>query len=74
MRLILGTAQIQAILHQAISNKFDKHLFSTYSEFWNIAPVIIDSLAGYVVKSSVFPVGSILTYQLIQLNALSVTF
>jgi hypothetical protein len=74
MKLIVGDANIEAAARRAINNKFSDGLVASYSRYWDVAPLMIDSLVAYVVKGSSSAVEGVLPYHLIHPNSMAITF
>ena len=70
MKLIVGDTNIEAAARRAINNKFSDELVANYSRFWDVAPLVIDSLTAYVVKGSRSPVVGVLPYNQIHPNSM----
>lgn len=73
MKLIVGDTNIEAAARRATNNKFSDELVANYSRFWDVAPLMIDSLTAYVVKGSRSPVLGVLPYNQIHPNSMVIT-
>lgn len=67
MKLTLGNDQIEDAARRAIARRFDVTVTANYSQFWIVAPLMIDSMTGFVVKVSGEPVEGVATYRLVLL-------
>lgn len=72
MKLILGDANVEAAARRAIANKYSDELVTNYLKFWDVAPLMIDSLVAYVVKGSNSAVEGVLPYHLIHPNSMAI--
>ncbi|CAF3876012.1 unnamed protein product, partial [Rotaria sp. Silwood1] len=69
VRLMLGDSEVEHMAREAIAKKFDMKS-AEYSKYWDIAPLMIDSLTAYVVTGSNLPVAGVQPYHSVNPNAL----
>jgi hypothetical protein len=70
MKLTLGNDQIEDAARRAIARRFDAAVADKYSQFWIVAPLMIDSMTAFVVKVSGEPVEGVAPYRLVHPSAL----
>lgn len=69
---MLGNSVVEEQARKAISRKFDREEVEKYSSSWTIAPLMIDSLTAYIVRSSGSPVEGVYPYRAIHPNTSSI--
>ena len=74
MKLTLGSDQIEDAARRAIARRFDVAVANKYSQFWIVAPLMIDSVTAFVVKVSGEPVEGMAPYRLAHPSALVTMF
>ncbi|CAF3213615.1 unnamed protein product [Rotaria sp. Silwood2] len=73
VKLMLGDRELEHIACKAISKKFDIKI-AEYSKYWDIAPLMIDSLTAYMVTGSNSPVAGVQPYHSVHPNSLVMIF
>ncbi|CAF1286909.1 unnamed protein product [Didymodactylos carnosus] len=73
VKVMLGNNEIEDLARKAIIKKFDLKT-SEYSKYWDILPLMIDSLTAYVVKSSSSPIAGVQPYRAIHPNSMTMIF
>jgi hypothetical protein len=73
VKLMLGDREVEHMARDAVSKKFDMET-AEYSKYWDIAPLMIDSLTAYVVTGSNSPVPGVQPYQSVHPNSLVMIF
>jgi len=73
VKLLLGDDAIEEMARKAIVKKYDIET-GKYAQFWDIAPLMIDSLTAYIVEGSSSPVAGVEPYRAIHPNSLSMIF
>ena len=71
---MLANSAVEEQARKAISKKFDREEVEKYSSSWTIAPLVIDSLMAYIVRSSGSPVEGIYPYRAVHPNTSSIIF
>ncbi|CAF4684730.1 unnamed protein product, partial [Rotaria magnacalcarata] len=74
MKLALGNDQIEDAARRAIVRRFDAEVAANYSRFWVVAPLMIDSMTGFVVQVSGDPVEGVAPYRIAHPSALAIIF
>ncbi|CAF4229030.1 unnamed protein product, partial [Rotaria magnacalcarata] len=74
MKLALGNDQIEDAARRAIVRRFDAEVAANYSRFWVVAPLMIDSMTGFVVQVSGDPVEGAAPYRIAHPSALAIIF
>jgi len=73
MKLMVGNQQVQELARNAITEKYASQI-SQYSQFWTIAPLMIDSLMAYIVSGTTSPVQGVTPNRAVNPNSLTITF
>lgn len=73
VKLLLGDKTVEELARRAIEKKYDQKTVE-YSKYWDIAPLMIDSLTAYIVQSSSSPISGIEPYHAIHPNSLAMIF
>ncbi|CAF2537864.1 unnamed protein product [Rotaria sp. Silwood2] len=50
--LTLGNDEVENLARRSIIKKYDYQTISQYSKYWDVAPLMIDSLTAFIIKSS----------------------
>ena len=74
MKLTLGNDQIEDAARRAIARRFDAAVAANYSQFWIVAPLMIDSMTAFVVKVNGEPVEGVAPNHLVHPSALVAMF
>lgn len=73
VRLMLGNNEVETLARTAISNKYDADIVKNYSEYWDIAPLMIDSLMAYVISGDSSPVAGVKQYHAVHPTTMIMT-
>ncbi|CAF2895915.1 unnamed protein product [Rotaria sp. Silwood2] len=73
INLMLSNEDVQELARRAIIKKYDLTI-SQYSKFWDVAPLMIDSLMAYIVRGTNLPVQGVHPYKAIHPNQLTMQF
>lgn len=73
VKLLLGDDGIEEMARKAIVKKYDMDT-GKYAHFWDIAPLMIDSLTAYIVEGSSSPIAGVEPYRAIHPNSLVMIF
>jgi hypothetical protein len=73
VKLMLGDREVEHMARDAVSKKYDMKI-AEYSKYWDIVPLMIDSLTAYVVTGSNSPVVGVKPYRSIHPNSLVMIF
>ncbi|CAF1275980.1 unnamed protein product [Rotaria sp. Silwood1] len=73
IKLMLSNDDVEELARRAIMKKYDLAI-SKYSKFWDVAPLMIDSLMAYVVQTTNLPVEGVYPYRAVHPNQLMITF
>jgi hypothetical protein len=73
VNLMLSNEDVEELARRAIIKKYDLTI-SQYSKFWDVAPLMIDSLMGYVVRGTNVPVEGVHPYKAVHPNQLIMQF
>lgn len=73
INLMLSNDEIEELARKAIVRKYDLAI-SQYSKFWDVAPLMIDSLTAYIVRASNIPVEGAHPYKAVHPNQLTMQF
>lgn len=74
MKLIIGNDQVEDAARRAISRRFSSDISANYSQFWVVAPLMIDSITAFIITLSGEPVEGVIPCQFVHPNALTITF
>ncbi|CAF1503619.1 unnamed protein product [Adineta steineri] len=70
---MLSNPDVEELARKAIIKKYDLAI-SQYSKFWDVAPLMIDSLMAYIVRGTNLPVEGIHPYKAVHPNQLTMEF
>ena len=70
---MLGDKEVEHMAREAISKKFDMKT-AEFAKYWDVAPLMIDSLTAYVVTGSNLPVTGVQPYHSVHPNSLVLIF
>ncbi|CAF3139264.1 unnamed protein product [Rotaria socialis] len=70
---MLSSKEVEELVRNSITKKFDSTV-SQYARFWDVAPLMIDSLMAYIVRGANLPVEGVHPYKAIHLNQLTMIF
>jgi hypothetical protein len=73
VKLMLGDKEVEHLAREAILKRFDMKT-AEYSKYWDIAPLMIDTLTAYVVTGSNSPVPGVQPHNSIHPNSLIMIF
>ena len=73
VKLMLGDSTVDELARAAIIRKYDAKT-AEYAKYWDIAPLMIDSLAAYVVQGSSSPIFGVEPFHAIHPNSLVMIF
>ncbi|CAF3043724.1 unnamed protein product [Rotaria sp. Silwood2] len=73
LKLIVSNKEIEELAREAISNKFDNDIVKNYSKYWDVAPLMIDSLMAYILRADSSPVVGVQQYHAIHPTTLIMT-
>ncbi|UJR24288.1 hypothetical protein I4U23_027255 [Adineta vaga] len=73
IKLMLSNADVEELAKSAIIRKYDLAI-SQYSKFWDVAPLMIDSLMAYIVRGTNLPVEGVHPYKAVHPNQLTMEF
>ncbi|CAF5094052.1 unnamed protein product [Rotaria sp. Silwood1] len=74
LRLMLGNETVEELARQAILRKYSNSIDNESSKYWDVIPLIIETLTAYIVQSSSAPVVGVEPYRAIHPNSLYLTF
>ena len=70
--LMLSDENVEEMARRAIVRKYDSSV-SQYSNFWDVVPLMIDSLMAYIVRGTNLPVEGVHPFKAIHPNELTIT-
>ncbi|CAF1120806.1 unnamed protein product [Adineta ricciae] len=73
VNLMLGDREVEETAREAIAKKFDMKT-GEYAKYWDIAPLMIESLTAFVVKGSSSPIAGVQPYHAVHPNSLNMIF
>ncbi|CAF1639711.1 unnamed protein product [Adineta ricciae] len=73
VKLMLGDKEVEHMARDGISKKFDRKT-AEFAKYWDIAPLMIESLTAYVVTGSNLPVTGVQPYHSVHPNSLVLIF
>ncbi|CAF3993278.1 unnamed protein product [Rotaria sp. Silwood1] len=73
INLMLSNDDVEELARRAIIKKYDLTI-SQYSKFWDVAPLMIDSLMAYIVRGTNIPVEGVHPYKAVHPNQLTMQF
>lgn len=73
VKLMLGDSMVEEVARKAIEKKYDLKT-AEYSKYWDITPLMIDSLTAYIVQGSSSPIVGVEPYRAIYPNSLVMIF
>ncbi|CAF0726138.1 unnamed protein product [Didymodactylos carnosus] len=74
LRLMLGNEKVEELAREAIRRKYNSTDDCASSQFWDVVPLIIETLMAYIVQDSSSPVAGVDPYRAIHPNSLYLTF
>jgi hypothetical protein len=73
VKLLLGDDVVDEMARKAISKKYDMKT-GEYAKYWDIAPLMIDSLTAYIVQGSSSPIAGVEPFNAVHPNSLVMIF
>ncbi|UJR17375.1 hypothetical protein I4U23_004270 [Adineta vaga] len=73
IKLLLGDDTIEEMARKAIAKKYDMQT-AEYAKYWDVAPLMIDSLTAYIVQGSSSPIAGVEPFRAVHPNALVMIF
>ena len=73
IQLMLSNDDVEELARKAIIKKYDSE-HSQYSDYWTVAPLMIDSLMAYIVRGTNSPVEGVHPYKAVHPNQLTMQF
>ena len=73
VRVMLGDSNVKELARSAIAKKYDSKT-AEHANYWDIAPLMIDSLTAYVVQDGRAPLGSVEPFHAKHPRSLVMTF
>ncbi|CAF2021266.1 unnamed protein product, partial [Rotaria magnacalcarata] len=71
--MLLGDDAVENMAREAISRKYNTKI-GEYAKYWDIAPLMIDSLTAYIVQGTNSPIAGVEPYRAIHPNSLIMIF
>jgi hypothetical protein len=73
INLMLSNEDVEELARRSIIKKYDLTI-SQYSKFWDVAPLMVDSLMAYIVRGTNSPVEGVHPYKAVHPNQLTMQF
>jgi hypothetical protein len=73
VKLLLGDDTVEEMARRAISKKYNMQI-GEYAKYWDIAPLMIDSLTAYIVQGSGSPIAGVEPFLAVHPNSLVMIF
>ena len=73
VRLMLGNSEVETLARHAVSNKYHADIVKDYSKYWDVAPLMIDSLMAYIISSDSSPVAGVKQYHAVHPTTMIMT-
>ncbi|CAF3495903.1 unnamed protein product [Rotaria sp. Silwood1] len=73
IKLLLGDDAVDEMAREAIRKKYDMKT-AEYAKYWDVAPLMIDSLTAYIVQGSKSPIAGVEPFHAIHPNSLLMIF
>ena len=73
IRLMLSNQEVEELTRKAIMKQYDASI-GQYSAYWDVAPLMIDSLMAYVVRGTNLPIERVRPYRTVHPNQLTMVF
>ncbi|CAF3891642.1 unnamed protein product [Rotaria sp. Silwood1] len=73
VKLLLGDDVVDEMAREAIRKKYDMKT-AEYAKYWDIAPLMIDSLTAYIVQGSKSPIAGVEPFHIVHPNSLIMIF
>lgn len=73
VKVMVSNEKVEELARKAISNKFDGDIVQNYSKYWDVAPLMIDSLMAYIIRGDSAPVEGVQQYHAVHPTTIIMT-